>query len=271
MSIYLLAALVISQAEQRADAPVDATAILRRFRDEFVELTPGTEPYAAEFTMGSDTASPQERPAHAVRFEYPFSIARYEVTQELYQAVTGTNPSRWQGPRNSVERVSYDDAVAFCHRATELLREQELIRGDEEVRLPSEAEWEYAVRAGSTTRYSFGDDPAQLGEFAWYTGNAAGNDPPVGAKRPNAWKLYDLHGYLWEWTADAWHDDYSGAPDEGSPRQAKEGGADSPRRVLRGGSWKDPAELLTSTYRRAAPAELRDDAVGFRCVLAGER
>jgi len=111
---------------------------------------------------------------------------------------------------------------------------------------------------------TFGDDPAVLGEYAWFTGNAAGNDPAVGAKKPNAWKLYDVHGYLWEWCADVWHDGYQDAPSDGAARSD----GDTERRVLRSGSWKDPAERLTSSYRRGAAHDLKDDAVGLRCVLA---
>src|SRR5690606_2020182 len=144
-------------------------------------------------------------------------------------------------------------------RAAEQMRAAKLITAGQTVRLPSEAEWEYAARAGTATRYSFGDDASQLDKYAWSTPNAAGNDPPVGALKPNPWQLYDMHGYLWEWCADAWHDDYTGAPADGSAWTA---GGDDTRRVLRGGSWKDPAEKLTSSYRRAASRDLKDDAVG---------
>ena len=178
----------------------------------------------------------------------------------------GENPSRWKGPRNSVEMLSYDDAQEFCRRATAAMRDAKLITARQLIRLPSEAEWEYAARAGTRTLYSFGDDPAALGDYAWYTGNAAGNDPAVGAKRPNAWKLYDMHGYLWEWVHDTWHDNY-----EGRRPTARPGKRPTPRReALRSGSWKDPADRLTSSARRRATADLKDDAVGLRCVLAEE-
>lgn len=177
----------------------------------------------------------------------------------------GHNPSRWKGPRNSVERISWDEAQQFCRQVTALMQAAGLIEKNQVIRLPSEAEWEYVARAGTQTRYSFGDDVGQLGDYAWYTGNAAGNDPPVGAKKPNPWGLYDVHGYLWEWCADPWHDNYENAPTDGSVWSQ---GGDSRRRVLRGGSWKDPAEPLASRHRLAAPVDLRDDAVGLRCVLA---
>lgn len=241
--------------------------LLSTFRREFVEITPGQDPYPRQFKMGRAGGDKPENPPHAVAFDYPFAIARYEVPQNLWQAVMGQNPSRWRGQRNSVEMLSWDDAVDFCRRATDQLRAAKLIGPKQLVRLPTEAEWEYAARAGTTTLYSFGDELSALDDHAWSTRNAAGNDPPVGAKKPNAWKLYDVHGYLWEWCADTWHDTYDGAPADGSARSA---GGDPARRVLRGGSWKDPAELLTSSHRRAAARDLKDDAVGLRCVLADE-
>ena len=249
-------------------APQDETSkLLKIFREEFVALTPGKGDFPASFEMGCAPGTKDERPVHAVTLKHPFSAARYEVPQNLWQAVVGENPSRWKGARNSVEMLSYDEAVEFCRKVTSLLRAAKLIEEGQVVRLPSEAEWEYAARAGTTTKYSFGDVPKDLKEHGWYTRNAAGNDPPVGAKKPNPWKLYDVHGYLWEWCADLWHDTYEGAPADGSAWTA---GGDPKRRVLRGGSWKDEAEKLTSSFRRAADAGLRDDAVGLRCVLSEE-
>jgi formylglycine-generating enzyme required for sulfatase activity len=265
-SFILACASLLSTARPAVADEADLALLLKTFRQEFVDVSPGEAKFAAEFTMGTDGGPATEGPAHRVVMKRPFKIARYEVPQNLWQAVMGENPSRWQGKRNSVEMISYDDALEFCRRATEAMRRENLIADDEVLRLPSEAEWEYAARAGTTSRYSFGDDAEELGNYGWFHGNAAGNDPPVGAKRPNAWKLYDVHGYLWEWCADRWHDDYRGAPRDGSAWDE----GDEKRRVLRGGSWKDPAERLTSTSRRAADATLRDDAVGLRAVLARE-
>ncbi len=258
---------LLATAALMGDVPAPA-ALLEKFKSEFVEVQPGKTrlegkneaTLSAEFSMGGDKAGP----VHKVGMARPFRIAKYEVTQELYQAVMGHNPSKWKGPRNSVEMVSFDDAVEFCRQATEQMRKAGLIAHDEVVRLPSEAEWEYAARAGTTTRYSFGDDADSLGEYAWFMDNAKGNDPPVGAKKPNALDLYDVHGYLWEWCADPWHADYVGAPADGSTWSDR---GDDARRVLRGGSWKDTAPDLTSAFRRAAPRETKDDAVGLRCVL----
>jgi formylglycine-generating enzyme required for sulfatase activity len=258
-------ALILAISTVLAQPTDKQLPLLKTFREEFVLLTPGKGDFPGSFQMGSDQGGSAEQPAHRVTFNYSFHIARYEVPQNLWEAVMGNNPSRWKGPRNSVELLSFDEAESFCRKATGLMRAANLIAADEIIRLPSEAEWEYAARAGTATRYSFGDEVAQLGTYAWFTGNAAGNDPPVGAKRPNAWKLYDVHGYLWEWCSDVWHADYRGAPADGSPWTA---GGEAENRVLRGGSWKDPAERLTSSFRRGASKELRDDAVGLRCVLA---
>jgi formylglycine-generating enzyme required for sulfatase activity len=241
--------------------------LLKVFREEFIAVTPGDGDFPREFTMGDDAGPVAERPAHTVRMGHSFAIARYEVPQNLWEAVMGDNPSKWKGKRNSVEMLSFDDACEFCGKATELMRAAKLIGADEKIRLPCEAEWEYSARAGTATRYSFGDEESMLGEYAWFNGNAKGNDPPVGAKKPNAWQLFDVHGYLWEWCSDRWHDDYVGAPADGA--DWNEGG-DADRRVLRGGSWKDGPRQLASSFRRPGQRELTDDAVGLRCVLAAE-
>ncbi|MDX1944972.1 MAG: SMP-30/gluconolactonase/LRE family protein [Pirellulaceae bacterium] len=206
-----------------ADPTPHQLELLKTFRDEFVAITPGE----GKFPVAKNVAS--------------LAIAKYEVPQNLWEAVMGTNPSKWKGPRNSVEMLSLAEANEFCEKATVLLRAAKLIEPTQLVRLPTEAEWEYACRAGTTTKYSFGDDAAKLGDFAWSTENAAGNDPPVGAKKPNPWGLYDVHGYLWEFCENG---------------------------VVRGGSWKDKAELLASDSRREVKPDTRDDAIGLRCVLA---
>ena len=257
MTPLLLAAALLA-AEPKAQLP----ELLKTFRREFVEITPGQGKFPRSFEMGQAGEKPGQ---HTVTFNYSFSVARYEVPQNLWEAVMGSNPSRWKGPRNSVEMLNYDDAVAFCQKVTRLMREAGLITDRQEIRLPSEAEWEYFARAGTKTAYSFGDPAAKLDDYAWHTGNAAGNDPPVGAKKPNPWGLYDIHGYLWEWCADPWHADYEGAPVDGS---AWNDGGDASKRVVRGGSWKDPAERLTSYFRLGIPATTRDAGLGLRCVLA---
>jgi len=228
----------------------DQTQLLKTFRSEFVKITPGEGQFPKTFMMGCKDDTQKQ-----VTMESDFEIGKYEVPQDLWQAVMGTNPSVWKGPRNSVEKLSLDDAKSFCKTTTVLMRKAKLIRNDEEIRLPSETEWEYVARAGTTTKYSFGDDKQELNDFAWSTHNAAGNDPPGGAKKPNPWGLYDIHGYLWEWCT----------PSE--PEQA-DASDEEPNGIVRGGSWKDPANKLTSCSRATVAVGLRDSAVGLRCVVA---
>lgn len=261
----MLTTLFFAAAVLTADPTPEQAKLLKTFREEFVAIAPGEKDFPATFSMGrAEGGGDNERPVHQVTIKHGFQYAKYEVPQNLWEAVMGSNPSRWKGPRNSVEMLSFDEAQEFCRKATEMMRAAKLITEKQMIRLPSEAEWEYVARAGTTTVYSFGDDEKSLGEFGWFTGNAAGNDPPVGAKKPNAWGLYDVHGYLWEWCLDSSHDDYRDAPADGSAWVQ----ADAGHRVLRGGSWKDKAEQLTSSYRRFAAKTTRDDAVGLRCVLA---
>ena len=189
-------------------------------------------------------------------------MAKYEVTQELYHVVMGKNTAKFQGPRNGMDQVNWHEANEFCAKATKMLRDAKLIEAKERIRLPSEAEWEYCCRAGTTTAWSFGDDVTELGKYSWFKDNSAKEDPPVGKKAPNPWGLYDMHGYVWEWCADGWHPDYKDAPTDGSAR----GAGESKDRVIRGGAYPDPAEKLRSAYRHHVPAETRSGAIGFRCV-----
>jgi gluconolactonase len=222
-----------------ADPTPQQIELLTTFKSEFVLITPGRGKFRPTFRLGDDRKA---------EMQHSFYIAKYEVPQNLWEAVMGSNPSRWKGPRNSVEMLSLDESKEFCTRATQLMRAAGLIEAGQVVRLPTEAEWEYAARAGTASKFSFGDDESRLGEYGWFTGNAKGNDPPVGAKKPNPWGLFDVHGYLWEWTD--------------SPAAG-----DTAMGVLRGGSWKDPAADLASSNRRVVERTLRDDAVGLRCVL----
>jgi formylglycine-generating enzyme required for sulfatase activity len=270
-AILCCSAVLVALADdqpKKVGTPKDK--VLPQFVEEFVALTPGKGKFPESFVMGSTAADAPaaEKPAHKVTFKRPFRMARYEVTQELYELIMGKNPSRWGGPRNSVEMVSWDEARDFCSKATSELRKQKLIADDERVRLPSEAEWEYACRAGTTTKFSFGDKVDDLGDHAWFTGNAKGNDPPVGKKKPNAWDLYDMHGYVWEWCSDTWHPNYENAPTDGSVWDSKE----ARERVIRGGAWTEQADACRSAFRRGVAPDSRTAAIGFRCLLekAGE-
>jgi len=157
--------------------------ILKQFTDEFVVIRPGEGAFPAAFTMGSGEAK-EEKPPHTVQIKHPFALAKYEVTQELYEAVVGMNPSRWKGPRNSVEMVSWPEAGEFCKRAAAQLRERKLLAEREVIRLPTEAEWEYACRAGTTTAYSFGDAVDALKDYAGITATPRAKIRPSAARSP---------------------------------------------------------------------------------------
>jgi formylglycine-generating enzyme required for sulfatase activity len=171
--------------------------------------------------MGSEQG---ETPVHKVTISKAFYLGKYEVTQEQWQATMGENPSQFKGPKNPVENVSWDDCQSFLEKLSKKFPGRPF-------RLPTEAEWEYACRAGSAAEYCYGDDVAKLGEYAWYESNSVKTTHPVGQKKPNAWGLYDVHGNVWEWCAD-WLAAYSG-DDQRDPKGARAGVA----RVLRGGSW----------------------------------
>ena len=203
----------------------------------FVLIPPG------EFRMGSDDkeAYKDEKPVHTVRLTQAFFLGKYEVTQGQWQAVMGMNPSLFPGDANRpVEQVSWDNVQGFIRR----LNAQE---GGAQYRLPTEAEWEYAARAGTTTAYSFGNDARQLGEYAWYDNNADGKTHPVGQKKPNAWGLHDMYGNVWEWVQD-WYTNYAAgsAVDPAGPSSGS-------LRVVRGGSWVNGAGEGRSAARGLAP------------------
>src|SRR5215213_8122225 len=173
MLTHLVLALALGAYPAQAE-------LLKTFRNEFVAISPGEGKFPPRLKVGD----------RDVPLTSPFWIAKYEVPQNLWEAVMGSNPSKWKGNRNSAEMFTYADAEDFCRRATVLMRKEKLIKQDEIIRLPTETEWEYCCRAGTTTKYSFGDDVEELNDYAWHTGNAAGNDPAVGEKKPNPWGLY---------------------------------------------------------------------------------
>ena len=175
------------------------------------------------------------------RLKIQLAIAKYEVPQNLYDAVMGANPSKWKGARNSVEMMTLERGARSSRKLTRPACERSSSRTADEIRLPTEVEWEYCCRAGlrlptaSATRRkgrAMRETKASLlDEYGWHTGNAAGNDPPVGALKPNPWGLYDMHGYLWEFCSDAWSDGVDAARPTTKP---------PPDRIaIRGGSWKD--------------------------------
>jgi formylglycine-generating enzyme required for sulfatase activity len=206
------------------------------------------------FEMGDYDGNASEKPPHQVNIN-PFYLGKYVFTQEQYQAVKGTNPSKFQGAKRPVEQVNWNQTMEFCKKLSQ--------KTGKNYRLPSESEWEYACRAGTKTKYYFGDDEKQLGDYAWYDGNSNWETHPVGQKKPNQFGLYDMHGNVWEWCSDRWHENYYNTLTDGS---SWETGTDN-NRVRRGGSWSFSAALCRSAFRlRYSPGfYLRN--LGFRVAL----
>jgi formylglycine-generating enzyme required for sulfatase activity len=216
-----------------------------------MKFTPIT---AGEFNMGSEE-SDDEKPVHKVKIKNPFYLGTYPVTQREWKAVMGSNPSSFKGDDLPVEQVSWEDVQEFIKK----LNEEE---GTDKYRLPSEAEWEYAARAGTTTRYSFGDSESELGKYAWYDENSEDKTHPVGQRESNPWRLYDMHGNVWEWVHDEWHDSYDRAPTDGSAWESGDG-AD---RVFRGGGWFSGAGDCRFAIRLHGDPRFRFGILGFRLL-----
>jgi len=234
---------------------------------EMVEIPAGS------FMMGSpedeEGGYGDERPQHEVSVP-DFMIGKYPITQAQWRLVATLpkvktylepDPSKFKGEGLPVEKVSWLDAIEFCRRLSN--------HTGLEYRLPSEAEWEYACRAGTTTAYSFGDNAEELGEYAWYTENSESQTHPVGQKKPNAFGLYYMHGNVWEWCADDWHESYKGAPKDSQIWIKDNKNYEDPesRKLLRGGSWNDSARRCRSAYRYNHFARLLGSNYGgFRVV-----
>ncbi|NQV27867.1 MAG: SUMF1/EgtB/PvdO family nonheme iron enzyme [Rhodopirellula sp.] len=212
---------------------------------------------AGEFMMGSPDSDAfydkREKPQHHVRITKSFYLGVYPVTQHEYELIMQQNPSEFKGdPQRPVERVSWDDATEFCRK----LSEQE----NKCWRLPTEAEWEYACRAGTTTRWYCGDEEKDVGRVAWYKANSGDTTHPVCEKEPNAWGLHDILGNVCEWCQD-WQGGYGPDAVTDPVGPSKDGG-----RVLRGGSWAYPVTSCSAPARSGTTQGNRINAVGFRLV-----
>src|SRR5659263_122002 len=257
--IFLIFTNLVSQSPviapiTKSTSP-DQKTIVNSIGMEFVLIPSG------EVDMGSPSneagRDDNEGPIHRVKISNAFYMGKYEVTQKQWRDVMGSSPSSNKGDNLPVESVSWDDIQDFIKK----LNENE---GVKKYRLPTEAEWEYGARAGTTTRYSFGDDESMLGDYAWCSTNSGFNTHDVGQKKPNPWGLYDMHGNVWEWVQDNFHYNYDGAPADGS---SWVGGDDRLRGnrggCLGGGTVGD----CRSAYRFYSVPGLRIFIIGFRLVM----
>jgi formylglycine-generating enzyme required for sulfatase activity len=210
---------------------------------------------AGEFLMGSpdsdEDADLDAKPHHRVQITTPFYLGVTAVTQDQYPQLMGDNPSHFRGdPRCPVEQVSWEDAVGFCRKLSE--------KDGRVYRLPTEAEWEYACRVGTTTKWCCGNDEKQLDRVAWYDANAGYATHPVGKKEPNAWDLYDMLGNVWEWCEDGWRNyTVDEAVDPKGPSTAT-------GRVIRGGSWRSESRTCRSAFRGRGSPAIPFPGLGFR-------
>jgi formylglycine-generating enzyme required for sulfatase activity len=202
--------------------------------------------------MGSVTGDANEKPARRVTISRPFYIGIHEVTQRQYQAVMGENPSGFKGDDLPVEMIAWEDAVKYCERLSQ--REQRKFR------LPTEAEWEYACRGGTTSAWSFGELQSQVAEYGWCQENAANKTYPVGQKLTNPLGLYDMHGNVWEFCSD-WYGAYPAAAE-----QDPSGPISGPYRVFRGGSYFFPSGESRSSNRPDKRFPAKGSNLGFRVV-----
>lgn len=207
---------------------------------------------AGEFVMGS--AEVEKAPPHLVRITKGYYISRYPITQRQWSMVMRKNPSRFKGDDRPVERVSYKDVWKFLEKINIMDKENNY-------RLPTEAEWEFACRGGTRSRYWYGDTTSVLGTYAWYRDNSRRQTHPVGCLPANPFGLYDMLGNVWEWC----YDRYGRYPretleDPVGPRSGRD-------RVIRGGSWYSKPRSLLCAYRHSFEPSYREDNLGFRIVL----
>jgi formylglycine-generating enzyme required for sulfatase activity len=222
------------------------------------------------FVMGSPESEEgryDDETQHEVTISKDYYLGVTEVTQGQYEKVMGTNPSYFQksrvhgsdSSRCPVDNVSWEDAIEFCKTLSDLPEEKNAGRV---YRLPTEAQWEYACRAGSKSAYSFGESSKSLGDYAWCGENSNLQTHPVGEKMANAWGLYDMHGNVWEWCSD-WYGGYdnNSVSDPVGPREGS-------FRVIRGGSWLDDAASCQSAIRGRYDPSFRHRSIGFRVALS---
>lgn len=208
---------------------------------------------AGSFRMGSEKFEENEKPVHEVTISKAFYIGIYEVTQAQYLAVMGENPGKFKGPDHPADQISWNDAVKFCKMLSQ--------KTGKTYRLPTEAEWEYACRAGTTTEFYWGD--SDVGIYEWYSKNSGATTHPVGQKKPNPWGLYDMSGNVYEWVNDSYASDYYSQ----SPAKDPKGPETGNERVFRCGSWAYGSNDLRSAARGHGTQDHKYSNSGFRIVL----
>ena len=266
----LAAAALLSGCGQKdtAPPPADDTLVKTACGMTMVKIPGG------EFIMGANDGPIDVKPAHPVKVD-GFLMDQTLVPQEVYEKLMGTNPSRRKNPKNPVEQATWTAAVKFCNARSAQegltpcynLKTWECNFSANGYRLPTEAEWEYACRAGTTTKYFFGDNDEQLKIYGWFQDNSESKPHIVGQKKPNPWQLYDMAGNLWEWCNDYHGTKYY----RDSPRDNPRGPSQGEKRVLRGGAWSSSPDNCTSFARNCDESGATDicltmDSSGFRCV-----
>ncbi|MDR2140319.1 MAG: formylglycine-generating enzyme family protein [Deltaproteobacteria bacterium] len=255
-AIFPCLALVPAQAQAQAQ-PItpENSQVAKELGLAFARIEPGT------FVMGANTQlerfTNNASPRHEVTITKPFYMGKFEVTQRQWQAVMDLNPSRFKGETLPVDSVTWDKAKEFIDKLNE--REGRVV-----FRLPTEAEWEYAARAGTSSVYSFSNSPIHLGDYAWFTNNSDLTTHPVGQKKPNPWGLYDTLGNVREWTSD-WMEPY--------PKEAvvdPKGPAEGSNRIARGGAFSFIDVNCAISRRVGYRPDIKQNFLGLRLVLAQE-
>jgi formylglycine-generating enzyme required for sulfatase activity len=270
LAVLLALVLVIGGCQQAGDPKADASplpVINTKSGIEMVQIPAGS------FEMGSRRGKDDEQPVHRVWID-SFLMDRCEVTQAAWAKMELPNPSHFKGSDLPVEQISWTQAAKYCNARSKAEGLEPCYNDEAECnfnatgyRLPTEAEWEYACRAGTDTEYAFGSDERGLAEAAWFTDNSAKKTHPVGQRKPNAWGLFDMHGNVAEWC----HDYYDKGYYAQSPDKNPHGPTERDKNVLRGGAWNSRADGLRAAARVGESPGFQDacfarDAIGFRCV-----
>ena len=266
--VWLLVFLAVVPGCRRAKQTTAAPQVIKTKTGVEMVAIPG-----GSFEMGSSKGGADELPVHKVWIS-PFLMDRFEVIQEQFKKFQISDPSHFKNPKNPLEQINWTDAAIYCNERSraeglEPCYDEEIWGCNFEAngyRLPTEAEWEYACRAGTSTKYSFGNDTRRLKAHAWFAENSSKKTHPVGQKKPNPWGLYDMRGNVAEWCNDFYSENYYRRSGDKDPK----GPAKGAERVLRGGAWNSRSGNCRSAYRASDPAIddtcLASDAIGFRCV-----